>query len=282
MLLPSSGFRQPYYRLSKPGGVPTINTSDPINANLVALWLPGISRFDLAGTFGLATTSGNPPVVPSPLGNAVSFNGSSQYWETKGNFIPGAGLTVSFWINPTNYNDYGPIIAQWNESATQRSWALVLGQQSSQNAVYVYSSSNGSNFFDAYYTSGVPLTGSWTHILVDLGTTAQAWGLYVNGKLASQAGTTGSYAGIFSTAQPITVGYSPQFGGAANYYDGLLDNVRIFSNPRSPAGVATRLYEEPWAGLIFPQDFVTAQLVGAFWGGWMGAPIFRVRGPAWG
>src|SRR6185436_13300692 len=74
---------------------------------------------------------------------------------TVNNFTPPTGSwTVSFWVNPLDWHNYGPLMSQWDEGGNQRSWAIVLF---GDGTLHAYSSSNGTNFRQYGTTGTLPL-----------------------------------------------------------------------------------------------------------------------------
>jgi len=81
--------------------------------------------------------------------------------------------------------------------------------------------------------STVP-TNAWTHVAVNFdGTNAQ---FYINGLLDRAVAATGS---VFQSGSPLFIGRQGSAGG--NYFDGGLDEVRVWNTARSAAQIQTNL-----------------------------------------
>jgi hypothetical protein len=158
---------------------------------------------------------------------AFSFDGSTSFisvpdspsLEQTGN------MSISAWVYPINNSNYDPIISkgasnEFDLGADFRSGATALCWQNCTTTV--------SSFFSGY-------TSTWVHVTVVVnGTTLN---VYRNGVLVSSP--TG-LSGRSSSGNAVNIGKRPS---AAYYFDGSIDDVRIWSRALSATEVA-QVYAE--------------------------------------
>ena len=138
------------------------------------------------------------------------------------------GMTLSMWVNfesdPNNNNT--AYIGKRVGSGNQRSY---LWYQNSASVMGFEWMSTGSDGTGAYVTWN-PATSTWYHLAVTKsGTTVK---FYVNG---AQQGTdqTGAFSGVFNSTAPFEVGAWSNGGTPAQYIDGKIDDVRVWSRALS-------------------------------------------------
>lgn len=229
--------------LSKPPGIPSVNPRDPINRFLNGRWLPGVTLYNLYGT-GALTTAGSPPTVESALGPALSFNGSSQYIQQKAStqFFNGTLGSISLWFKCTSFGSGFPCIAERDDDASDWGFQLLIAASSSLLDWTVNNTTTAVN---------VTTTISTAILYHAVGTFDGANAvLYLNGANIGSQALVGSARGAQAA---WTFGAKGLIGGS--YFNGIIDNIATFHLPLTQADV-TRLYTDPYAGLIFPQDRV--------------------------
>lgn len=235
LLYPLKGKPWPGTKLNKPDG--------GINRACAAAWLLGEGRnlnfFDsskAALNTKLTDNGGgsqpNPvPVKPGRLGGAAYrvLVPSADFASTINNYTPPTqNLTVNIWIYiralPPSGN-FGIPVSQWNENGNLRSWAMVIFND---GTVHAYSSSNGTNFRQ-YQSTPTVAAGSWYMLTVQFPASGGNSSIYINGVVVATT-TSGdqAYSGLFNTAQPIYIGYSPRFGASGPWgCDGWLEALTI-------------------------------------------------------
>jgi len=160
--------------------------------------------------------------VPGKFGKAASFNGTSSYVNV-GTLIGGNVYTYSFWAKPNSIasGTYGAMIGSASPDVTYY-------QENSKLSIF-----NGAP--SSYLTaSNIFLnTTDWVNI-VAVATGSQIL-IYRNGILSTTFNDTPA------NSQLIIFGKHPRF--SVEYYNGLIDQARIFPSALTPAQV-TLLYNE--------------------------------------
>ncbi|MES0491591.1 MAG: LamG-like jellyroll fold domain-containing protein [Leptospirales bacterium] len=165
--------------------------------------------------------------------------------------------TMCTWLNPYSYPAAG-------------SWGGLIGYGKNantlQSALTIYNDGAGNpglitfdiEFSDVTSTVGVPLH-SWSHVCVTLDINKLAT-LYLNG---SQVGN-GTLSSIATDATGGTVYLGSDFG-AGSYFDGIIDDVRIYNNALSADQIRQLAVQVP-SGLVAHYDFTGDKKDASGWG----------------
>lgn len=189
--------------------------------NLVAEWKfeegVGTTTYDTSGNsnngvFGAGSSA--PTWTTGKIGKALNFNGTNDYLDISDLTLTGQ-FTYSFWINS---NDTGT-----------RMWSSGTGSQKIGTV--------GGNFFVRLISSSdntvaFPSTNTWHHIVITRNSDNKV-DLFVNGgqptRLFSDATQSGdTYLQIIGRAND----------GSGQFYQGKIDNIKIFNTALTPAQIA--------------------------------------------
>jgi hypothetical protein len=185
----------------------------------------GTQILDGTGNGNNGTLTGSPTWVPGHTGLALNLNGSSQYAIVTDNASLDItnNITLSAWIKPSKVGTQG-VIKKTLGSAAGNGYELSLATTG-----YVFTRFGGAaNRLDSvtpYPTDG----NTWMHIAATYdGTNIR---MYINGienssrpySLPIVANTTNLGIGVDPTPQ--------------NYYQGVLDDLRIYNRPLSAAEI---------------------------------------------
>ncbi|MHB0865703.1 MAG: LamG domain-containing protein [Minisyncoccota bacterium] len=169
--------------------------------------------------------------TPGPVGQALSFNGTSNYVSiTTGNTNFTGALTVSAWIRPTTAG--GEIASKClNNGATYNPFDFSATNINGSNVLYSVraSSSDYSAFWGGAWTPGV-----WQHVVVVYadGNVATSPIYYVNGTPSSATTLHGSTGTVLGSDKPILIGSRDDTKGSSGF-NGAIDDVRIYSRALS-------------------------------------------------
>ena len=186
----------------------------------------GASVADSSGQGNTGTCNNSPIYVLGMRKEGLSLNGINNYISipksTNLNNI-GTIFTVSTWVNPSAI----PNNSQWftvGSDQTGQGWGITLGTASSNTLVGAMVI-GGVAYNSPSYTAS---TGNWYNvILIRNGTTAS---FYVNG---TQVGSSF----IVPSGNVRSYGNAPTYIGDVysynNYYNGIIDDVRIYNRALS-------------------------------------------------
>ena len=168
--------------------------------------------------------------VTGQFGNAASFNGSNSYITTNYNVnFSNTPWTISFWMKSDIAND-----------------RYILGT----NGMSISARSNGNLFLIGGGNTAITYsTGVWKHFVYTFDGSSTSKG-YGNGVLEDTKSSS-----INSNSIPITFG---RYGSNnAGYFDGAIDQVRIF-NSELPQAAVTALYNETTTTATYP--YITSEV----------------------
>jgi hypothetical protein len=217
------------------------STGDFMTEGLVGYWDLDESSGNASDTSGNGTTltnQGTSTFSAAKFGNGTELNGSSQYFDTTDNStlsITG-NLTLAAWIEPDNVTSHSDhIIGKWDD--TDESYQLI--KVNDEIRMYIDSSSN-------YETTNATNLSADTvyHVAGVYDTSSQTVKLYINGILEGSTTTGTIPSSIGDDAGEISIGAEDTGGTPANYFDGHIDEVRVYNRALSPTEI-TNLYN--WA-----------------------------------
>ncbi|MBU6490980.1 hypothetical protein KGQ25_02400, partial [Patescibacteria group bacterium] len=168
--------------------------------------------------------------LPGPVGQALSFNGSSQYVNvpTSSSLAITGDMTVVAWVYLNSYANYNGIVSKTGSGANQNEPAP-FDVYTNQSTGYVsFYRGNGTTPGFVVSTSPVPL-GKWQQIAItQQGTTVTH---YLNG-VPNGTGTLS--ASIADAGQPMLIGYRTD---NATKMNGKMDDVRIYNRALSASEI---------------------------------------------
>lgn len=189
-----------------------------------------------SGTPDNGTINGGVTRVAGRIGSgALSFDGSTGYVElgqpSKLNFS--GQITVSAWIKPTAISGTETIVGRGNDGINAPYYLRVTSSNSA--AFGSFRSTGGGLHHDAVGTISGSLTdGNWHHLagVYD----GLNFRVYVDGALI---GTLADPYGITKGSEPVNIGRdTPVSAPPTNYYNGAIDEVRIYNTGLSAADIA--------------------------------------------
>lgn len=197
----------------------------------------GTSVNDTSGNGNAGTLTDPPAWSRGKIGQALNFNGTSNYVTVDSSFtaLDGKGaMTVSAWVKPGFASNAG---SRPNRTVVNRgTWTSPMIRFQDDGSQYyiacdLYNSGgtpfNASNAFDGTPTWSA---NTWHHVLCRY--TGNELELYWDGQLIGTDDTaTGN---IHNTSGNFTIGST----GAAEYFSGLIDNLRIYDYSLSNAQIA--------------------------------------------
>ncbi|MEI6191225.1 MAG: LamG-like jellyroll fold domain-containing protein [bacterium] len=179
------------------------------------------------------------------INTALRFNGSSDYvglGTSSGLDFYTAAFTISAWINPANATQ-GQVIYSSGISA-DKGVQLVLRRSGS---------GTDGNFIDLQKAGvidvAIAVTISntvWSHIVMTQsfsGGHPSSVSLYVNGAFIGSATNTSDYTSASGQTKAIGYGGTPGGGAAFRYFNGNIDDVRIYNRVLTPTEI-TQLHND--------------------------------------
>ena len=188
---------------------------------------------------GMSTTTSP---VAGKLGQALSFNGVSSYVSIPGStqyIVSTNPFTVSAWVYLNNFNNgVAPVITTLRTN-TSNPWYLLVASPSASSGAYTGIDLCSGDSAWANLKNNVDFSsnfGGWHHIVATYNGSGSAtnanFALYLDGVSQSLV-NTGFLCGTAAQASDI----GSNANGSGNFWDGKLDDVRIYDRALSASEV---------------------------------------------
>ncbi len=161
---------------------------------------------------------------------------SSQYASISDASQTGLDLTGDFtveaWIRPESFSDSQYIVGKYTTSGNQRSYLVYRNLGS--GTLNLVTSGDGSTINDLGVSFNF-INGIWYHIAITHSSGTATF--YVNGR---SIGTQTGYSNPYNSSADFTIGQA----NGGNYFDGLIKDVRVFSDVRSQSEIVADAFSE--------------------------------------
>ena len=141
-------------------------------------------------------------------------------------------LTLEAWLKPESTAGAGLIVGKMYVGGSDRSYAFFLD---SNDTLRLLISPDGSSATAASTTDTIT-TDVWSHVAVSYDASAGTCQFYINGS-ASQSGS-GLDTSIQDNDSNFSIGARDTEGTPAGFYDGLVDEVRVWNDIRTAAEIS--------------------------------------------
>ncbi|CAN5498558.1 hypothetical protein BH10PLA1_BH10PLA1_01850 [soil metagenome] len=198
------------------------------NPGLVAQY-----TFDGTATDSTGTNSGtlvsSPTYVAGHTGQALSLNGTTQYVTVadSASLNPTTAITLSAWVNATSWNGNRRILQKGNKDNQYRLLA--------ENGVLKFDLKGVGTITAALPSVSATHAASAWH-LVTATYDGATMNLYVDGVVVASGAFTGVIA---TTTDPLTIGTKNAGTTTSNYFNGYIDDVRIYNRALSATEIGT-------------------------------------------
>jgi len=194
-----------------------------------------------AGNNGMDGTSNGAVATTNRFGQsskAMSFDGNNDYisiaddadlsFTSGGTDLP---FSISCFIKADTFGSgKGGIISKAYALASLE--YILLLSDSGNPILILYSTSTGNDQRKSVAVDALT-TGIWYHIVATYDATTPPH-IYVNGKYIAQTrSSSGGYTNMIDTTADLEIGVSRRSGGSTRYFDGKIDNLRIYDKALS-------------------------------------------------
>jgi len=190
----------------------------------------GPTAFDSVGGND-ATLNGDTAWTAGTINGALDFDGAGDYIRTDNNFTPPPVGTTTFWMRvPGSPASHGRILG------LDDTWEIRHVTTGTADGIphgLVFDLGVTGVNAEFVTTTTVDMPGKWYHIAAAYDTTSDAYAVYIDGVL-HKSGTYPSALAV-PAANLLSMGVRT---GSSNYFDGQLDDVRIYDQFLSAAEIA--------------------------------------------
>lgn len=219
--------------------VQAFGAESAFSSNIALYQLDG-NDDDTTGNFsGTSDPNVTYSATGAKFGQAANFNGSSSYIDVSSFSFGSDNLSISMWIKPSSTQNAYANLIDFNQTDTSKIGVFAIQQDASNTNQYQIWQYNGSSYNQS---NSVTLTAdTWNHLVYALQSNGN-YALYLNGTSStSGSNLTASTSGVTET---LNIGRWFNDGGTAGrYFNGSIDQIRMFNKALSAEDVAT-LYAE--------------------------------------
>ncbi len=202
-----------------------------ISADFVGAWSfdegVGKKAIDISGKSGDATIQGVPKWVPGKFGNAIKFDGKSDYAEIKlpeiFNAIPKNDFSITFWTNIQDISGSGTIWTRLMEIRYDDLNYIQFVIQINDGELGVNLVSEGIEY--TFIVNSPIKADTWYHVTGTWTASKKTLGFYLDGVSQSGVGTKPASPG---TQKGINIGRRSD-GTQETYFDGIIDEFAILN-----------------------------------------------------
>jgi prepilin-type N-terminal cleavage/methylation domain-containing protein len=169
--------------------------------------------------------------TPSSQGCSLEFNGENSYLSIPSSQVFAVeNMTISAWIKANDFAQWRGLVYIYEDALSDY---LIIRNNGTTLQLLI----EDDNLARVNLSPPSPGTGTWAHIVfVQDGT---GWKYYENGTQETLSGTNSGYATDHLTINSVRIGYG---AWASQYFNGLIDEVRIYSTALTSAQIASRYY----------------------------------------
>lgn len=148
-------------------------------------------------------------------------------------------ISLECWVKRESETSSGMLTTKSNFTTPDHSWRWLIANDGDLFFDYSADGTFTNRTSERTDARAVSL-GTWTHIAVTADVSAQDIKFYVNGSLVASTQTdAGSGAtSIHNSAAPVSIGSWDLGGTPAAFYDGLIDECRIWNDVRTAAEIS--------------------------------------------
>lgn len=216
------------------------------HADLVAYYSFDGNTYDLSGNGHDGTAYGGLSYEDGILGQAASFDGLNDYISIAhhDDFDMPNGMSISLWLYSEDFTDpgYGKrIISKRQNYGTSPGWIL----QTYSDGTVRYQGYLGGGINTNIATPSTSLY-NWYHVVATYDNTTAS--MYLNGELVDQH----EYIGTITTNDsPVIIGQVQNFLWSNEYFDGLIDELRIYDQALTSEEISQLYKPVPEPATIF-------------------------------
>jgi hypothetical protein len=210
--------------------------------NLVSYWKLDESSGNAADSVGSNTLTNTNTVtyVAGKINNGADLERDSTQYLAGGDVLDMSGnFSISAWIKVESFSSTtrNIIIGKWNDQSNQRSWQLSVNA----TRLCLFLSPDGAAGLGGGESDATTInTGTWYHIVCVFNYAAHTCIYYLNGSKVGNTITADATA-IYNSTAPLRIGARQDSGGITDIFDGIIDEVGIWTRELSSTEV-TSLY----------------------------------------
>ena len=211
---------------------PVVHQQSATRTGLVGYWsmdsndINGTTVYDKSGWKNNAVSTGGPTVAAGKINQAISLNSTTQYLDAGNSASLNLtnNFSISTWVKTNAIGAVQIIVAKSAGNYTESQYEVRL----TATGVPELIATNGTGVFSG--TDNTPLIpNTWYHLVGVMDNKVMK--VYINSRVGSAPATlTGTQS---TTAEDVFIGKGGNLYGTGNYFNGLIDDVRIYNKALS-------------------------------------------------
>ena len=179
----------------------------------------------------VAVTPPNVETSNCALGRCVEFAGGANFIRIADStsLVMGSKMSAFVWVKGADQDDKG-IFAHYDETSTQRSWAIATsGASASKLRVALSGDGNTTVVYKSYVSSETILDSKWHY--VGFTYTGNTLNVYIDGRAATIPSpvNTGTMTGLHNSTSSASIGSFTNVAALVKGFTGSIDDAIIFS-----------------------------------------------------
>ena len=169
---------------------------------------------------------------------AYDFDGVGDYIDC-GPIGVSSGLSISAWIKRDEVANFVGIVTRYDEAAGTDSCYYLMSSAFTRHGIRLYASQGGGVLKSEDYADSVG-DASWSHVAMRVGLGTDRGEIFVDGlKVVSVQVDNDNMSSFLDTAGMDTlVGARRNSTGASKYFNGLMDDIRIYNRVLTQAEIS--------------------------------------------
>lgn len=194
-----------------------------------AVWHLG----DLTDSSGNGNTLSNPfslTPVTGKVGNCYEFNGSTEYLSLASAPVTTEPFTISAIIEPDSASNHGGVVGIRGSSSLHDHSLSARGDQTGDQ-IWAECTDAGPGYSRAQSTTGYSVN-TWHHVVASF-MADNSKAAYIDGGSKGTDATSETITGLNQT----TIGRRLRYGASTKYFDGKIDEIRLYDGTLSDAWI---------------------------------------------
>ena len=187
----------------------------------------------------LITLGGAAGPTPIDSGKCAVFNGTNAYVALSSTAFRYTTFSVTSWVKPDTVSSYLTVINNYESSGGAGGSPPNSGWNFRVNNNATISMMGYSTHVSGIVTSTTTISASiWTHIAAVI--TPSTWKVYINGVDGGGSGSATTTTIEYNSTgnNTCSIGRSDYVGGASQYFDGKMDDIRVYNDELTASEVA--------------------------------------------
>lgn len=173
-------------------------------------------------------------------GNMIYFDGTNDYMTADGVCadIAGSDWTIEMWVRPGRNVTYTEAVFAFNSPVAANRIEIGVGS-STGNKFYIYTGSSGT-----VYGTSTAAAGTWYHMVVTYNNSTRAINMYINGSTTAEVTRTVPAIDVVQSSDRFSLAQEWDNTVASGFFQGHIDEVRIWNSIRSNSNINDHLFRE--------------------------------------